>query len=264
VDTEPLRALWIASAVGGGIAVVITLIAAAGAIPKWSVIALVLLGIVFFYGAAVGLHLVNLWPIGVKSAVVFGLIAIGMTIFGLAAFPKEKIEAPLLPDLKWDFTGIQFSQVTNDDGTFMHPDSTQILLFGQITNSGGMASIIKGRSWELEVKMPRESVYRTARLLGFPKAKILHAGPTPNNATDYSFNDYLPDATARNGIARGDGRPGFVIFALENIKPTDLGEGTILRLSFEDVNTKKYSFDFSVSNGNKLSGPPYVPGMQKP
>ncbi len=89
MDSEALKLLWISTAVGAGIAVVITLIAAAEAIPKWSVVVLVILGCLFFHGAAIGLGWAKLQPTNIKSAILLGIIWVGMTALGFAVWPKD-------------------------------------------------------------------------------------------------------------------------------------------------------------------------------
>jgi len=89
MDRKALKLLWISTGLGAGIAVVITLIAAAEAIPRWSVVVLVILGSLFFHAAAIGLGWAKMEPTNMKSAVLLGIIWIGMVALGFAVWPKD-------------------------------------------------------------------------------------------------------------------------------------------------------------------------------
>ena len=89
MDRETLRTIWIGTALASGIAVVITLIATAGMIPKWSICALVVLGIVFFYGAAVGIGWLPYFVLrNTKEMLLLGFILVGMVSLGIAVRPS--------------------------------------------------------------------------------------------------------------------------------------------------------------------------------
>ena len=93
MDSEALRLLWVGTALAAGIAVVISLIAAADSIPRWSVIVLIVLGIIFFYGAAIGLGWAVIpYPnpgrtLLIRSLLLFAGIGVSMGVLGWLVMP---------------------------------------------------------------------------------------------------------------------------------------------------------------------------------
>ena len=87
MEKKSLRLPWSFAAIGAGVAVVIRLIAA-GAIADWSLVALVILGALFFSGAIIGLGWTETAPtkIGrvIKAVFLFVLIWGGMAWLGIS------------------------------------------------------------------------------------------------------------------------------------------------------------------------------------
>jgi len=71
------------------VAVIITLVATVGAIPRWSVIVLVILGSLFFSATALGLNWAKLRPLNFKSLGLFVIIWVFVGVLGFVVWPKE-------------------------------------------------------------------------------------------------------------------------------------------------------------------------------
>ena len=99
MDRDTFKSIWISAALASGAAVAITLIAMADTLAKWSVCTLVILGIVFFYGAAIGLGWLPVFVLqDTRQVLLLGSIIIAMVGLGIRVWPKSvnkpSIQAP--------------------------------------------------------------------------------------------------------------------------------------------------------------------------
>jgi hypothetical protein len=127
MDNEALKLLWIGTALAAGVAIVITLIAAAGAIPKYSIPVLCVLGAACFSFSVIWLG----WTthLSFRSAIFHAVIWVAMAALGWWIWPvdnpAEKMEGELvavesLPDVKANTYVIQLGTV----GARFMPDLT--------------------------------------------------------------------------------------------------------------------------------------------
>jgi hypothetical protein len=92
MDSESLKILWVGTALASGVGVVITLIAAASGIPKWSVVVLVIFGSLCFVCTGIGIGWIK-FPLSIHSArsdLIIGAILIGMIALGILVWPKPE------------------------------------------------------------------------------------------------------------------------------------------------------------------------------
>src|ERR1700680_3728890 len=101
MDSEAIRLLWIGTALGAGIAVVVTLIAAADSIPRWSVTVLVILGALFFSGSVIGLGWARLTRKGltIRDIAIFAAIWLVMILLGWKVWPSARVEEGIKGEL---------------------------------------------------------------------------------------------------------------------------------------------------------------------
>jgi hypothetical protein len=88
IDKKSLKMLWLSVCWGGGGAVVITLIAGAGAINRWAVIALVILGSLFF---PVAVYLHGWMKVRVKAIGILVVIWGSMAAVGWLVRPQQRV-----------------------------------------------------------------------------------------------------------------------------------------------------------------------------
>jgi len=107
MDTEAVRLLWIGTALGAGITVVITLIAAAKSIPRWSVAALVILGSLFFCGSFYGFAGTTPFFRSRPNVTILIYALIWLAMFGLAVgvWPKAKSTSATKKEAEGNKTG---------------------------------------------------------------------------------------------------------------------------------------------------------------
>jgi hypothetical protein len=164
--------------------------------------------------------------------------------------PTAVSNAQRLPELKWLWRAEvfgQFADVDTGEKKFA-PGGCDIIVVGEVSNSGEMPSI--ARNWQLTVKMKGERKVRSTNLIA-PGRKTLQIGPPSQGFPELSFRDYLPEITATEAIPSGSNKVGFIVFAVDDLSGDQLlAAGNRLTLSFEDVEEKSYKFD-SVTTGKK-------------
>jgi hypothetical protein len=94
MDPKDLKILRVSTALALGFGVIIALIAGAGLIAKWGIVALVIFGTASFFVTVIELEWVKFGP-NVRSCLVFGAILVGMTCLGWAVWPHPPMEAEL-------------------------------------------------------------------------------------------------------------------------------------------------------------------------
>jgi hypothetical protein len=147
MDSEAHKLLWIATALGAGVAVIITLIAAADAIPRWSIASLVILGSICFGGAVIGLEWAH-FPLKLKDLLIFAAIWIGMSLLGWAVWSSLSISAEVIASFH--------APAVNGDGRYLYADSAaagtitpvQLLVDIRITNDTSEGILIDSYSVE--------------------------------------------------------------------------------------------------------------------
>lgn len=179
------------------------------------------------------------------------------------AVSKEVIKAILrsptsgVPDLGW---GKEID--INDSFDPQHPGVVLILWIGSIENHSDVPSTT--RNWKLEVTLPGDSNPRPTELFE-PEGKNLEIWSGmqfgQGKSTVFTWNNYLPELTAKNAIVKGDPPIGFVGFIVRDVPNQGLVIGTRLVLSFDDGMGK------TISHGRILDKPverkPYIPGLLK-
>ena|SRR5437870_4347635 len=118
MDPEAIRLLWIGTALGAGITVFITLIAAAKSIPRWSVGALVILGSIFFCGSFYGLAGTAAFFRSRPNitVIIYALIWVAMFGLGSSVWPKAKLTVTTKKE-KEGKPNIKLIEITNTEGS---------------------------------------------------------------------------------------------------------------------------------------------------
>lgn len=160
------------------------------------------------------------------------------------------------PNLAVDFGWISTGTISPDPNS-----GTLVLVTGNITNSGEMPSIV--RRWYLEITLPNKKALQGIPL-GYEACKRLHL-LSPNFQSFPGTNldvekDYWPDITARNAIGEGSGVPGFVVFRVPGLFPSDAYSPAKLTLCHEDVLYRK-NCESTTSSGGSARSPGLIPGM---
>jgi hypothetical protein len=208
----------------------------------------------------------------VRSAIIALIVVV--SIAALRAMPPP-VKSPTdskpepiptkLPDLKWRYDLEMYGDVRDPAGQKIFPNGHNIIIVGEISNVGEVASI--ARDWNLTVKMVGEETEMQTNLVGpFPsKGKFANGLVGAPHNVEMSFEDYLPESTTTEPLIPGSNKPGFLIFGIKGIALNRLeAEGNIFTMGFSDVTGKVYKFDLVTSHAGQL--PPHIaiPGMRFP
>jgi len=170
-----------------------------------------------------------------------------------------------LPDLKWRYDLEIYGDVKDPAGQKIFPNGHNIIIAGEISNVGEVASI--ARDWNLTVRMVGEETERQTNLIGpFPsKGEFVNGlGGVPHNV-EMSFENYLPESTTTEPLIPGSNKPGFLIFGIKGVALNRLeAGGNTFTMGFGDVTGKVYKFDLVTPRAGQL--PPHfaIPGMRFP
>jgi len=192
-----------------------------------------------------------------SKKVFFGIVAIGFICSMYSTWAEEReryeqLEVRLTAELKWKFLNV---------GTAKAPEGALIILWGEVNNIGLMPST--AQNWHLSVQFPR--VLNTSDTLIYTNIDVKREPfiLDSENGIEQAlpWEKFLPDITAADSIATGAGRVGFVTFLLPGMPQDRLIQGTVLTLSFDDVNGKTQQSSWVMHRTAVQSRPPYIPGM---
>lgn len=183
------------------------------------------------------------------SQITSGVVS-GVTHFFQSQQPNSGV-----PDLEW---GKEID--ISDSFDLQHPGVVLILWVGSIENHSNVSSTT--RDWRLEVTLPGNKNPLLTELLR-PRGESLEVWSGmrfgEGNAAIFTWNNYLPELTAKSPITKGDPALGFVGFIVRGVPNGRLVIGTKLLLSFDD------GMGTTISNGRildkLLEHKPYIPGV---
>jgi len=161
------------------------------------------------------------------------------------------IEKHSFPDLKGE---IIFSFIeTNKD----NPGNTRVVFGVSVTNNGA-PSITK--NWLARIDIPGRGSVSSIPIhypRGFDLTKDGQVGERLKNS------DAIFEKTAESPVTTGAEVHGWLLFFLKGVNPEELRrDGTVVQLTFLDVNGKQHRITRLWPIGLDVDLPPYVPGIQ--
>lgn len=259
LDSEAIKLLWIGTLLAAGVGAVITLIAAADNINKWSICALVILGASCF---SVSWYALGWAKSPVRVVTIYGATWFLMALLGAAVWPTSKGASEGKPvsdggsqpnlQLAIDEMAIGWTQ----DGA-----STALTVIASLRNLG-TPSIAQG--WRLQIILPDgDQMLLTPQMLDKTQDIKIHDDNGRLTAT-IPMADALYDKAIEKPIEPGSLVRGVLVFIARHIPvPSVRQQGTKFTLICNDVANKQVTGSY-VWRGSGPGVHSYYPGMIPP
>jgi hypothetical protein len=277
MDSATFRVIWIGTCAATGLTVVVAILSTVGAIPRWSLALLVLLGGLSFSFTAVGLDWISFRPWNIKSTVLLCTIWVIMGALGLASLRSTVKEGDLEPqfliseprsiiNMKRDVLATLPFWVRYISGHGDTISPVAVMFFIDVTSNVSTPEKIK--DYSVAIKTAECGwVYlapirmRSVKVLFIPPGGIQKARPLnfTTNGLDYLLGNPIPPFGTVSG---------WLLFDTRVKCNVGLGEAIEYRISFETFSGKNFEVTKSqaISNTNlnpgnsvaNLTGPTFV------